>query len=103
MFHSPFSGESVGMIALPLSIIVGEHSLQGLLVNAPDPEHHSTEWLADHLYQHYRSDLSVANFVIVRPPVGQVMHEYDFRERVFPSLRERIPSLPVYLLGSQKC
>ena len=74
------------MIALPLSIKTGEHFLQGLLVNSPEPEHHSTEWLADHLYQHYRSDISVANFIVVRPPVDHVMQEFDFRMRIFPAL-----------------
>jgi hypothetical protein len=89
------------MIAFSLPIHVGPHSLQGLMVNAPDPNHHSMEWLADYLYRQHSSDLAVATFVIVRPPVDQQMQEHYFRIHAFPSLRQRIPSLPIYLLGSQ--
>jgi hypothetical protein len=89
------------MIAFPITLRVAGHALQGLLVNAPDSSHHPMEWLADYLYRQHPSDLAVASFVIVRPPVDQPMQEHHFRARALPILRQRLPSLPIYLLGSQ--
>jgi hypothetical protein len=59
------------------------------------------QWLADYLYRQHPSDLAVATFVIVRPPVDQPLQEHHFRIFAFPVLRQRVPSLPIYLLGSQ--
>lgn len=88
------------MIAFSITIDVGSRSIQGLLLNAPDHDHHPSEWLADYVYREHPSDKSVASFVIVRPPVERTMTSEEFKASLFPALQQRLPSLPIYLLSS---
>lgn len=76
----------------------GEDLLHGLFVDRPS--HVSYAELADELYNARRSDLSVVNLLMIRPPVDEPLPaEATLKENLAPVF-ERVPQMSIYLFGS---
>lgn len=87
------------MHAFPFDFQNGEEVLHGLLVD--QPEHVGFTELADELHNNYKSDLSVASLVVIRPPVYRPLNIQTFQRESLRPVLERSPDLPLYLLGSR--
>jgi len=87
------------MHAFPFDFHSGDQVLHGLFLDRPD--HVSYGNLADELYNQYRSDLTVASVVVIRPPVDQPFDSHTFPMDQLKPVFERLPHVPVHLLGSR--
>ncbi|MBI5769619.1 MAG: hypothetical protein HZA93_17720 [Verrucomicrobia bacterium] len=76
----------------------GEHILLGLFVDRPSLV--SYEELADELYNSRRSDLTVVNVLVIRPPVDEALPPEESAAAQLAPVLERVPHLPLHLLGS---
>lgn len=85
------------MNSLAFEIQNGEAPLRGLFVDRPS--HMSYADLADELYNRRRSDLTVVNVLIIRHPVDEMLLIDEVMAEIGPVL-ERVPNLPIHVLGS---
>jgi hypothetical protein len=86
------------MNAFTFDFFSDNNMIHGLFVDRP--AHVSYGEIADELYNTYRSDLTVANLVIIRPPVDQPLPSAAVARHDLLPMLERLPHLPVHLLGS---
>src|SRR3989442_1156216 len=86
------------MNAFTFDLVRGEDLLHGVFIDRP--AHITYGEIADELYNGYRSDLTVANLVIIRPPVDQSLPSLESAAVELARVIERLPHLPLHLLGS---
>jgi len=87
------------MHAFPFDFHHGEQILHGLFVDRAAHVRYGD--LADELYNRYRSDLSVASIVIIRPPVDRAFDPRTVQLDELKPVFDRLPHVPIHLLGSQ--
>jgi hypothetical protein len=88
------------MNAFTFEFSSGEHILHGLFVDRPS--HVSYAELADELYNSRRSDLTVVNLLVIRPPVDEELPTENLLAVQLEPVLERVPHLPLLLLGSKE-
>lgn len=81
-----------------LELTVGGRALRVLLADLQ--EHLSPARLADHLYTRKGHDLTVADALVVRPPVDHPIHEIGPLVEQYDPIFRRVAKLPVYVLAS---